>query len=43
MIRYFWKGFQSSIRAQLDVQNRDLDFWDEIVNKIVDVEAKASL
>ena len=32
-----------SIRAQLDTRGRELDSWDEVVEKIVDAEAKASL
>ena len=43
MIRYFRESLQPSIRAQFDVRDRDLDFWDEVVDKIVDAEAKASL
>ena len=43
MIRYFREGLRPSIRAQLDVRDRELDSWDEIVDKTVDAEAKASL
>ena len=43
MIRYFREGLQPSIRAPLDVRNRDLDSWDEVVDKTVDTKAKASL
>ena len=43
MIRYFQEGLRPSIRAELNVRDRDLDFWDEIVNKTVDAKAKASL
>ena len=43
LIQYFKKGLRPSIRAQLDAQGRDLDSWDEVVEKIVDAEAKASL
>ena len=43
MIWYFQKGLWPSIRAQLDVRDRDLDSWDEIVDKTVDAEAKESL
>ena len=42
MIRYFWKGLQLFIQAQLDIRDRDLDSWDEDVDKTVDVEVKAS-
>ena len=43
MIRYFRKSFWLSIQAQLDVRHQDLDFWDEVVNKTINAEAKASL
>ena len=43
MIRYFWEGLRPSIQAQLDVKDQDLDFWDEVVDKTIDVKAKASL
>ena len=43
LIRYFREGLRPSIRAQLDARGRDLDSWDEVVEKIVDAEAKASL
>ena len=43
MIRYFREGLRPSIRAQLDIKDRELDFWDEVVDKTVDAEAKASL
>ena len=43
MIRYFWEGLRLSIQAQLDIRDRDLDSWDEVVDKTIDVETKASL
>ena len=43
MIRYFQKNLRASIQAPLDVRDRDLDFWDEVVDKTVNAEAKASL
>ena len=43
MIRYFQKDLRPSIRAQLDVRDWDLDSWDEVVDKTVNAEAKASL
>ena len=42
IIRYFRKDFRPYIWAQLDVRDRDLDSWDEVVDKTVDAEAKAS-
>ena len=43
MIRYFREGLRPSIRAQLDARGRELDSWEEVVEKAVDVEAKALL
>ena len=43
MIRYFQEGLQPSIQAQLDVRDRDLNSWDEVIDKTVDAKAKASL
>ena len=43
MIRYFREGLRPSIRAQLDTRGRDLDFWEEAVEKAVNAETKALL
>ncbi len=43
LIRYFREGLRPSIRAQLDHRGRDLDSWEEVVEKASDVEAKANL
>ena len=43
MIRYFREGLRPSIRAQLDVRGRELNSWEEAIEKIVNVEAKALL
>ena len=43
MIRYFQEGLRPSIQAQLDIRNRDLDSWDEVVDKTVDAKDKTSL
>ena len=43
MIKYFQKDPRLFIQAQLDVQDKDLGSWDEVVDKTVDVEAKAKL
>ncbi len=43
LIRYFREGLRPSIRAQLDHRGRDLDGWEEVVEKAGDVEAKANL
>ena len=43
MIRCFREGLRPSIRAQLDARGRDLDSWEEAVEKAVNAEAKALL
>ncbi len=43
MIRYFRERLHLSIRAQLDNRGQDLDIWDKLVEKAVDVEAKINL
>ncbi len=43
LIHYFRKGLRPSIQAQLDYQRRDLDGWEEVMEKAGDVEAKANL
>ncbi len=43
LIRYFQEGLRPSIRAQLDHRGRDLDGWEEVVEKAGAVEAKANL
>ena len=43
MIRYFLEGLKPSVRAQLDAHGRDLDFWEEAVEKAINAEAKAML
>ena len=43
MIWYFRKSLRPSIRAQLDTRGRDLDSWEEAVEKAVNAEAKTML
>ncbi len=43
LIRYFREGLRPSIWAQLDHRGRDLDGWEEVVEKAGDAEAKANL
>ena len=43
LICYFQEGLRISIQAQLDNQGRDLDVWDKVVEKVVNVKAKAGL
>ncbi len=39
----FLKRLCPSIRVQLDNRGRDLDVWDKVIEKTVNVEAKANL
>ncbi len=43
LIRYFREGLRLSIQAQLDHSRRDLDMWEEVVEKENDIEVKANL
>ena len=43
MIWYFQESLWPSIWAQLDVSDQNLDFWDEVVDKTIEVKIKASL
>ena len=43
LICYLWEGLCLSIWVQLDHWGRDLDLWEEVVEKAGDAEAKANL
>ncbi len=43
LIRYFQEGLRPSIWTQLDYQERDLDAWEEVVEKAGNIDAKANL
>ena len=43
MIRCFLKGMKLSVQAQIDTQSRDLNSWEEAVEKAVNAKAKAML
>ena len=43
MIRYFLEGLKPSVRAKLDAWGRDLDSWEEVVEKAIIIEVKAIL
>ena len=43
MIRCFLEGLKPSVRAQMDTRGRDLNSWEEAVEKAVNAEAKAML
>ncbi len=42
-IHYFLEGLRPSIQVQLDNRGQDLDVWDKVVEKAIDVEVKVSL
>ncbi len=42
LIRYFREGLRLSIQAQLNHRGRDLDGWEEVLEKAGDAEAKAN-
>ena len=42
-IRFFCEGLKPSIKAQIEQRGRELDSWDELVEKAIDAEAKARL
>ena len=43
LIRCFLEDLKPSIRVHLDARGRDLDSWEEAVEKAVNVEAKTLL
>ena len=43
MIQYFWKGLRPFIWGQLDAWDLELDSWQDVVEKTVDVEDKTLL
>ena len=43
LIRFFREGLRPSIKAQMEQQGREHDSWEELVEKAIDAEAKASL
>lgn len=43
LIRFFREGLKPLIKAQMGQRGRELDSWDELVEKAIDAEAKASL
>lgn len=42
LIRYFRNGLRSSIYTQLDKRDRDLDDWQAVIERAVDIEAKTA-
>ena len=43
MIRYFWKSLKPSIKVEMEQQDRVSTSFKEIVQKAVNIEAKADL
>ena len=43
MIRCFLEGLKPSVQAQIDTRGRELNSWEEAVEKVVNAEAKAML
>ena len=43
MIRYFGEDLKLSIRAEMEQRGRELDSFEELVEKAKDVETKAAL
>lgn len=42
MIWYFWNNFKLSIEAQLDNYNQDLNVWNKIIKKTINIKTKVS-
>ena len=43
LIRCFQEGLRSSIQAQMDSRHWELDSWNEVLNKAIEVKSKAAL
>ena len=43
MIRYFQENLKPSVRAEIEQRGRELDSFEELVQKAVDVEARVAL
>ena len=43
MIRYFREGLRPSVRVEMEQRGRELDSFEELVEKTVDAKAKAAL
>lgn len=43
LIQYFRENLRSFIQIQLNTRGRELDFWEKVIEKVVDVKAKALL
>ena len=43
MIKYFWKSLKFSVQAKIEQPSHKLDSFKELIQKIVDIEAKTAL
>ena len=43
LIRFFREELKPSVKAQMEQRGRELDSWEELVEKAINAEAKASL
>ena len=43
LIRFFREGLKPSIKAQMEQEGQELDTWKEMIEKAVEIEAKAGL
>ncbi len=43
LIRFFWEELKSCIKAEMEQRGRELDNWEEIVEKAIGAKAKADL
>ena len=43
LIRCFREGLRPSIQTQMDSRHRELDSWDEVLDKAIEAESKAAL
>ena len=43
MLRYFWKGLKPSILVELKPQDLELESFNQIVKKAINIEAKVAL
>lgn len=43
LIRFFREGLKPLVKAQMEQRGREIDSWEDLVEKAIDAEAKASL
>lgn len=42
LICYFYNGFRSSIKTQVDKYFQELDIWNKAIKQVINIETKAS-